>query len=187
MYSLSKKNTNMCQYVLEGKTCPYRMCNFAHTKEELIKPISYKRVICRNWKKFGSCRYGDKCNYIHSEKISLDEDKRERNRNHYLYKTQLCRNLLKGFCPYGEDCRYIHDYRYLHRIRMEKTHDIIENIKVGPSNTLMCGDINSDSFMSSKDYFITSITYVPESINPYHTGWEIGVLWDSISVKNIEQ
>mgnify|MGYP006264770711 CR=1 FL=1 len=70
---------------------------------------------------------------------------------------------------------------------MEKTHNIIENIKVGPTYTMMCEDINSDSFTGSKDYITTSIAYIPESINPYHTGWEIGVLWESISVKNIEK
>lgn len=186
MYPFNKKNTNMCQYILDGKKCPRKMCNFAHTNEELIKPKSYKRVICRNWKKFGSCRYGNKCNYIHSENISLCEDKKEKDKQHYLYKTQLCRNLLKGFCPYGEDCRYIHDYQYSHRIKMRNTHDIIKKLNVGPTHTMMCGDINSEHFMSSKDYFITSITYIPECIDPYHTGWEIGVLWENYNIKNIE-
>ena len=51
----------------------------------------------------------------------------------------------------------------------------------------MCGDINSKSFMSSKDYFVTSITYIPENINPYHTGWEVGLLWDKQKIKDIER
>ena len=63
---------------------------------------------------------------------------------------------------------------------------IIKRIKCGPIHKFMCGDINTNFFMGSKDYFVTTITYIPFSINHYHTGWEVGLLWDRKKVKDIE-
>jgi hypothetical protein len=191
MLSFSKKNTELCKYILNGEKCPYERCNYAHKKEDLRdrkKPTSYKHVMCKNWLRYGSCRYGDKCNFNHDENVKFKKQKVLKIKKHYLFKTTLCENLIKrGFCCYGENCMYIHDYKTFHRTNMRKSLNIIKRIKCGPTVEYMCGDINSKSFMCSEDYFVTSITYIPENINPYHTGWEVGLLWDRQKIKDIER
>jgi hypothetical protein len=69
---------------------------------------------------------------------------------------------------------------------MRKSFNIIKRIKCGPNIECMCGNINTEYFMGSKDYLVTNITYIPHSINPYHTGWEVGLLWYRQKVKDIE-
>ena len=78
MQSFEKKNTELCKYILHGEKCPYERCNYAHKKEELRerhKPTSYKHVMCKNWLRYGSCRYGDKCNFNHDEKVNFKKRK----------------------------------------------------------------------------------------------------------------
>ena len=152
------------------------------------KPTSYKHVMCKNWLKYGSCRYGNKCNFNHDEQVKFKNQKILRNEKHYRFKTILCKNLIeRGFCCYGENCMYIHDYKTAHRTKMKKSFNIIKRIKCGPTSKCMCGDINTEFFMGSKDYFVTTITHIPFSINPYHTGWEVGLLWDRQKVKDIKR
>ncbi|RIB06124.1 hypothetical protein C2G38_2007434 [Gigaspora rosea] len=59
--------------------------------------------MCLSWKERGSCRYGNKCQFAHSDaelrKVS----------HHPKYKTEICKTFWKnGTCPYGERCCFIH-------------------------------------------------------------------------------
>jgi len=63
----------------------------------------YKTELCRSWEEKGSCRYGAKCQFAHSEgevrKVS----------RHPKYKTEICRTFwVSGSCPYGKRCCFIH-------------------------------------------------------------------------------
>ena len=48
MQPFSKKNTELCKYILRGDKCPYRRCNYAHKKEELIerKNLHHINMLC---------------------------------------------------------------------------------------------------------------------------------------------
>jgi hypothetical protein len=67
------------------------------------KTALYKTELCRSWDETGSCRYGNKCQFAHS-----DEEIRPVER-HPKYKTELCRTFWeRGVCPYGKRCCFIH-------------------------------------------------------------------------------
>jgi len=64
----------------------------------------FKTEICKSWKKFGACIYGECCHFAHG----IDE-LRVRPKPHRNYKTEMCKKFLAGFCPYGSRCCFVHD------------------------------------------------------------------------------
>lgn len=64
----------------------------------------YKTELCRPFAEFGTCKYGDKCQFAHGR-----HELRSVTR-HPKYKTDLCRTYhTVGFCPYGPRCHFIHN------------------------------------------------------------------------------
>ena len=54
--------------------------------------------VCRAFRNNGKCRYGDECNYAHTEGQSIPAPPRSQ-----------CYNWEEtGACPYGDRCRYLH-------------------------------------------------------------------------------
>lgn len=63
----------------------------------------YKTELCRAFEEYGTCKYGEKCQFAHgmAELRSLCR--------HPKYKTELCRTFhTEGFCPYGKRCHFVH-------------------------------------------------------------------------------
>lgn len=64
----------------------------------------FKTEICRTFEETGSCKYGSKCQFAHSQ-----EELRPIPR-HPRYKTEVCRTFWEqGTCPYGKRCCFIHN------------------------------------------------------------------------------
>lgn len=75
----------------------------------------YKTELCRSFEEFGTCRYGNKCQFAHS----LDELRPVQ--RHPKYKTEVCRTFATtGTCPYGTRCRFIHQSATLAQLRTAK-------------------------------------------------------------------
>lgn len=63
----------------------------------------YKTEMCRSHTEIGYCKYGDKCQFAHSE-AELRYVQR-----HPKYKTETCKTFWEeGSCPYGKRCCFIH-------------------------------------------------------------------------------
>ncbi|KAI8816140.1 uncharacterized protein EV422DRAFT_501595, partial [Fimicolochytrium jonesii] len=63
----------------------------------------YKTELCRSWEETGTCRYGTKCQFAHSDVELRHVDR------HPKYKTEMCKTFWeKGTCPYGKRCCFIH-------------------------------------------------------------------------------
>ncbi|KAI9006044.1 hypothetical protein BC832DRAFT_531309, partial [Gaertneriomyces semiglobifer] len=70
---------------------------------EMKKMNLYKTELCRSWEETGTCRYGNKCQFAHSESELRPVDR------HPKYKTEMCKTFWeKGTCPYGKRCCFIH-------------------------------------------------------------------------------
>jgi len=64
----------------------------------------YKTELCRPFEEFGTCKYGDKCQFAHGSQ------ELRRMVRHPKYKTELCRTFhTHGLCPYGHRCHFIHN------------------------------------------------------------------------------
>lgn len=63
----------------------------------------YKTEMCRSFSELGTCKYGDSCQFCHSEaELRIVE-------RHPKYKTEICRTFwLEGSCPYGKRCCFAH-------------------------------------------------------------------------------
>jgi len=64
----SKYKTEMCRNILDGKECPHKHCQFAHSYEELRrkrKPRNYKTELCHAYHSTGFCPYGVRCAFRH--------------------------------------------------------------------------------------------------------------------------
>ncbi|KAJ3341598.1 hypothetical protein HDU93_004500 [Gonapodya sp. JEL0774] len=80
----------------------------------------YKTELCRSWEETGTCRYGSKCQFAHSE-AELRAVER-----HPKYKTELCKTFWEsGTCPYGKRCCFIHTTKDL-----EKKEDDLQNSRI---------------------------------------------------------
>lgn len=64
----------------------------------------FKTEICRSWRKFGACIYGDSCHFAHGV-----SELRVRPKPHRNYKTEMCKKFLAGYCPYGPRCCFVHN------------------------------------------------------------------------------
>lgn len=82
----------------EGPSNNYQQeLRLRHCKAEL-----YKTELCKNWQKYHSCDYGEKCKFAHGpheQRFKLVHPK---------YKTEPCENYANGYCQYGTRCRFIH-------------------------------------------------------------------------------
>jgi len=63
-----------------------------------------KTEICRSWRKFGACIYGNSCHFAHGA-----SELRVRPKPHRNYKTEMCKKFLAGYCPYGPRCCFVHN------------------------------------------------------------------------------
>lgn len=76
---------------------------FPLSQKQPGNPNRYKTELCRPFQEYGSCRYGDKCQFAHGK-----EDLRIPIR-HPKYKTEYCRTYhSQGYCPYGARCHFVH-------------------------------------------------------------------------------
>jgi len=66
----------------------------------------FKTEICRSWRKFGACIYGDSCHFAHG-----GSELRVRPKPHRNYKTEMCKKFLAGYCPYGPRCCFVHNLK----------------------------------------------------------------------------
>ncbi|KAI9341545.1 hypothetical protein DFJ73DRAFT_843600 [Zopfochytrium polystomum] len=67
------------------------------------KHFLHKTELCRTWRMFGSCPYGNKCQFAHSESELRFVTR------HPKWKTALCKRYwMTGTCPFGDLCSFIH-------------------------------------------------------------------------------
>lgn len=80
--------------------------------------------LCFNFKKFGNCRFGDKCRYLHEKETTVkpvatkpvyqsSSHSRIGNQSHYKNqksqgKETVCEFFKAGNCRWGNNCRYLH-------------------------------------------------------------------------------
>jgi len=63
-----------------------------------------KTEMCHFLDDYGSCPYGERCQYAHKESELRSVSR------HPKYKTQVCRQFkLNGICMYGRRCQFIHE------------------------------------------------------------------------------
>ncbi|KAI9332161.1 hypothetical protein DFJ73DRAFT_856154 [Zopfochytrium polystomum] len=73
------------------------------SKRPKKKHFLHKTELCRTWRMYGTCPYGSKCQFAHSE-----SELRVVTR-HPKWKTALCKRYwMTGTCPYGDQCSFIH-------------------------------------------------------------------------------
>ncbi|EPR79780.1 Zinc finger protein [Spraguea lophii 42_110] len=73
---------------------------YNHRKKEEL----YKTEMCKSYEEFGTCRYGEKCQFAHSI-----QELRSVTR-HPKYRTEICKTFwIQGNCPYFSRCCFIHD------------------------------------------------------------------------------
>jgi len=63
----------------------------------------FKTEMCRSWREFGMCPYGNICRFAHGY-----GELRARPKPH-KYKTVKCKKFLAGYCPYGSRCVFVHN------------------------------------------------------------------------------
>ena len=68
-----------------------------------------KTVMCKNWTETGTCSYGDKCTFAHSEEQIRSSREQKIISQNPLYKTQLCKMFSEeDFCELGDNCHFAH-------------------------------------------------------------------------------
>ncbi|CAG8682271.1 14025_t:CDS:2, partial [Gigaspora margarita] len=96
-------------------------------EKEQKKATLYKTEMCRNWEERGSCRYGNKCQFAHS-----DAELRKVT-HHPKYKTEICKTFWQnGTCPYGKRCCFIHNDK--NRLLLCKRRNSADNLKNSNKN-----------------------------------------------------
>ncbi|CAG8661033.1 12092_t:CDS:2 [Cetraspora pellucida] len=97
-------------------------------EKEQKKATLYKTEMCRNWEERGSCRYGNKCQFAHS-----DSELRKVT-HHPKYKTEICKTFWQnGTCPYGKRCCFIHNDKS--RLILCKRRNSADNLKNSSKNS----------------------------------------------------
>ncbi|CAB4400471.1 unnamed protein product [Rhizophagus irregularis] len=130
-------------------------------EKEQKKATLYKTEMCRNWEERGSCRYGTKCQFAHSE------NELRKVQHHPKYKTEICKTFWQnGTCPYGKRCCFIHNDK--ERLLLCKRRNSTDNVKNSNkkdkskglskfgSDPALYGSYVSDSSNSSSDTSIPS-------------------------------
>ena len=80
-----------------------------------------KTVMCKNWTESGSCSYGDKCSFAHSEEQIRSSREQRIIALNPLYKTTLCKQFTEGeYCELGDNCHFAHGQDELRVVRADK-------------------------------------------------------------------
>lgn len=89
---------------LPNETCVFAPFSFPNVVASSRFPCGYLctflclHLVCRAFRNTGRCRYGDECNYEHSEGDPIEPPPRGQ-----------CFNWKQtGECDYGDNCRFLH-------------------------------------------------------------------------------
>jgi hypothetical protein len=126
------------------------------------QPSLYKTELCRSFEEHGSCRYGKKCQFAHSQK-----ELRIINR-HPKYKTEMCESFhTTGYCPYGGRCHFIHNVETSKSMRKIKSHDenLSESLKERNSSDVPFSLSNFESDWPKIDSSPLRLTANSRSLN----------------------
>jgi len=64
----------------------------------------YKTALCKRWKEFSYCPYGETCRFAHGWR-----ELRMRPIKHKKTKVSTCKKFIAGCCPNGSLCNFSHD------------------------------------------------------------------------------
>ena len=68
-----------------------------------------KTVMCKNWLELGTCSFGDKCTFAHSEEQIRNGKEQKMIFQNPRFKTTLCKQYSEGeFCELGDNCHFAH-------------------------------------------------------------------------------
>lgn len=101
----SKKATHTCVRASLSIEEQFVTSSAGHSKSFVDKRIAlYKTEMCRAFEETGSCRYGSRCQFAHSQ------GELRKVPRHPRYKTEICKTYWEvGSCPYGKRCCFIHN------------------------------------------------------------------------------
>lgn len=111
----------------------------------------YKTELCRAFEEYGTCKYGEKCQFAHgmAELRSLCR--------HPKYKTELCRTFhTEGFCPYGKRCHFVHTPK-------DEMVNLDPNMKLSPLESYHQQQVEHPVFI---DQFSGGIPHLPSPPAP---------------------
>jgi hypothetical protein len=83
---------------------------------------------CKHFLK-GSCRYGDKCGFSHSDTVKDRPN---------LTKTRLCSKFQKGFCDKGAACHFAHSKAELRQIETTSKPRFSKSLSASQAKPLEC-------------------------------------------------
>ena len=126
-YNGGQFKTKLCRVFLQAGSCPNGFgCSFAHGDSDLrsVWPGSgvrggagaprfpgdnMKTVMCKNWMELGTCSFGDKCTFAHSEEQIRNGKEQKIIFQNPRFKTTLCKQYSEGeFCELGDNCHFAH-------------------------------------------------------------------------------
>ena len=68
-----------------------------------------KTVMCKNWLELGTCSFGEKCTFAHSEEQIRNGKEQKMIFQNPRFKTTLCKQFSEGeFCELGDNCHFAH-------------------------------------------------------------------------------
>ena len=98
-----------------------------------------KTQMCKSISSGIQCRFGDKCNFAHSESQLFVRKERTEEQRTNLSKTKMCQSIVSGIeCKFGDRCIFAHSSSQL-SIRKERTEEQRTNLP----KTKMCQSIVS--------------------------------------------
>merc|ERR1712035_279124 len=133
-------------------------------KRKVEKADLYKTEMCKSYKKFGFCKYSNKCQFAHDESELRDVSR------HPRYKTEICKTYsLYGDCNYGNRCCFLHDE--VKKDNVEKNREIdLKNEIIPDKNdkTLFfdSGDKITFSSLSNPQCFVRLQLIAPKKLIP---------------------
>jgi Zinc finger C-x8-C-x5-C-x3-H type (and similar) len=76
----------------------------SHAQYQSEDEVKYKTEMCKNLRETGSCKFGSKCKFAHSE-----DEIRNKTHINLHYRSKKCSQFFEhGYCPYGTRCQYLH-------------------------------------------------------------------------------
>lgn len=138
---------------------------------EHLKDPKYKTEMCKNWEKYSTCPYNNKCRFAHG-KEELMVKEAEANPN---YRAKDCLNFFKyGYCSYGRRCCFKHDERKLNEMNLHT--DIFVILKrsnpEGNSRLSVFSDLTAEMKSSNKKELLRSSTTSSEKNGSLDTTYE---------------